>query len=68
VKCGYFVDFDHPVAGRHPQPGPPWRMADGGFEARRAAPTLGQHNQEIFGDELGMGAATLGRARALGII
>ena len=68
TERGYFVDFDHPVAGRQRQPGPPWRMADGGFEARRAAPTLGQHNQEIYGDELGMGAATLGRARALGII
>jgi formyl-CoA transferase len=67
AERGYFVEFDHPVVGRWPQAGAPWRMAEGGFEARRAAPTLGQHNQEIYG-ELGLDAAALGRARALGVI
>ena len=45
---GCFVEFDHPVAGRQRQLGAPWRMAEGGFEVRRAAPVLGQHNAEIL--------------------
>jgi crotonobetainyl-CoA:carnitine CoA-transferase CaiB-like acyl-CoA transferase len=65
---GYFVELDHPVAGPHRQLGAPWRMGDGGFEARRAAPTLGQHNEAVYAGELGMDRTQLGRARALGII
>jgi crotonobetainyl-CoA:carnitine CoA-transferase CaiB-like acyl-CoA transferase len=49
IDRGLFVEFDHPVGGRQRQLGPPWRMAEGGFAARRAAPLLGQHNAEIFG-------------------
>jgi CoA:oxalate CoA-transferase len=63
----YFPELVHPVAGRHRGPGAPWRMGDGGFEARRAAPTLGQHNADVYG-ELGVDPGQLRRARALGII
>jgi crotonobetainyl-CoA:carnitine CoA-transferase CaiB-like acyl-CoA transferase len=42
-------------------------MGDGGFQARRAAPTLGQHNADVYA-ELGVDPAQLRRARALGII
>jgi crotonobetainyl-CoA:carnitine CoA-transferase CaiB-like acyl-CoA transferase len=49
IDRGLFVEFDHPVGGRQRQLGPPWRMAEGGFAARRAAPLLGQHNAEVFG-------------------
>jgi crotonobetainyl-CoA:carnitine CoA-transferase CaiB-like acyl-CoA transferase len=66
IDRGLFVEFDHPVAGRQQQLGPPWRMAEGGFAARRAAPLLGQHNAEIFGAELGPDTATA--ASALGVI
>ena len=63
----YFPELAHPVAGPHRGPGAPWRMQDGGFQARRAAPTLGQHNTEVYG-ELGVDPAHLLRARALGIV
>jgi crotonobetainyl-CoA:carnitine CoA-transferase CaiB-like acyl-CoA transferase len=65
---GYFLTVDHPVAGPHRQPGAPWRMGDGGFETRRPAPLLGQHNQEVYGGELGLDAAQLDRATALAVI
>ena len=68
TERGYFIDLDHRSAGAHSQPGAPWRMADGGFEARRAAPLLGEHNHEIYAGELGLSAAQLNRARALGVI
>ncbi len=43
---GFFVPVDHPVAGTVRQPGPPIRIADG-WELRRPAPTLGQHDDEV---------------------
>jgi crotonobetainyl-CoA:carnitine CoA-transferase CaiB-like acyl-CoA transferase len=42
-------------------------MQDGGYQARRPAPTLGQHNADVYG-ELGVDPAQLLRARALGIV
>jgi crotonobetainyl-CoA:carnitine CoA-transferase CaiB-like acyl-CoA transferase len=43
---GFFVDVEHPVAGPVRQAGAPIRM-DGGWELRRPAPTLGQHDNEV---------------------
>jgi CoA:oxalate CoA-transferase len=51
-----FVEFDHPVAGKQLQLGAPWRMGEGGFEARRPAPTLGQHTAEVL-EGLGVASA-----------
>ena len=65
VDRGCFAEFDHPVAGRQRQLGPPWRMAEGGFEVRRAAPVLGQHNAEILGAELGRDAAAIAGAQGV---
>jgi CoA:oxalate CoA-transferase len=65
---GFFVDVDHPVAGRLPYVGAPWRMAEGGFAVRRPAPLLGQHNAEVLGGELGLGTEDLARLHAAGVI
>lgn len=45
----FFVDVDHPVAGRVTQPGAPVRIADG-WAIRRPAPTLGQHTDEVVAE------------------
>ncbi len=68
AERGSFVEFDHPVAGPQKQLGAPWRMGEGGFEARRAAPTLGQHNEDVWRGELGIDGADVARARAQGVI
>ena len=77
----FFVEVDHPVAGKARYPGMGPRLLPSGFEPdpaedganmpfeiRRPAPTLGQHNAEILGDELGISPEELGQLRALGVI
>jgi len=46
AERGFFVEVDHPAAGRLRQPGAPFRMA-GGWVLRHPAPLLGQHDEEI---------------------
>jgi crotonobetainyl-CoA:carnitine CoA-transferase CaiB-like acyl-CoA transferase len=51
----FFQEMDHPVTGRTRYPGLP--MAFSGLDRhlhRRPPPTLGQHNDEILGGELGL--------------
>lgn len=56
AQRGFLVDVEHPVAGSIRQPGAPFRIEDG-WKLRRPAPTLGQHNEEVYGDELGLSQA-----------
>ena len=46
---GFFVDVEHPVAGRVTHPGAPVRMEDG-WAIRRPAPLLGQHTDEVLAE------------------
>ncbi len=45
---GFFVDQEHPVAGKVTQPGAPIRLSRTPWQITRPAPTLGQHNDEIL--------------------
>ncbi|OBA72904.1 acyl-CoA hydratase [Mycobacterium sp. 1554424.7] len=46
---GYYEEFAHPVTGSHRYPGWPFRITPGpACHHRGAAPTLGQHNDEIL--------------------
>ena len=45
---GFFVEQDHPVAGRVKHPGPPVRQWGTQWGLERPAPTLGQHSEEVF--------------------
>ena len=65
---GYFVDLEHPVVGTVKYPGPPFLMTDTPWQARRPAPTLGQHNQEVLGGRLGYSNEKLSRLRAQEVI
>ena len=49
---GYFVEVDHPVAGRFRYPGAPISNSNGWWSIRRPAPLLGQHNREVLQGEL----------------
>jgi formyl-CoA transferase/CoA:oxalate CoA-transferase len=59
--------IDHPAAGRLEYPGAPYRLLGTPWELRRAAPTLGEHNDEIL-QGLGIAAAERAELRAAGAI
>jgi crotonobetainyl-CoA:carnitine CoA-transferase CaiB-like acyl-CoA transferase len=66
---GFFEAVTHPVTGTHELPGLPMRFS--GLRPRwyRApAPTLGQHNDEVLGELLGLGDDALAALRAAGVI
>jgi crotonobetainyl-CoA:carnitine CoA-transferase CaiB-like acyl-CoA transferase len=64
VARAYYQELDHPLTGRVPYPGWPMTFSAGATRHHRfGAPTLGQHNDEVLGGELGLSAAELARLR-----
>jgi crotonobetainyl-CoA:carnitine CoA-transferase CaiB-like acyl-CoA transferase len=55
----YFVEIDHPAAGKLKYPGVGYKFSESPFSVRRAAPLLGEHNEEIFGKKLGISKTDL---------
>lgn len=49
IERGFFVEQDHPVAGRVKMPGPVPAASGVDRSPLRPAPLLGQHNSEVFG-------------------
>jgi crotonobetainyl-CoA:carnitine CoA-transferase CaiB-like acyl-CoA transferase len=65
---GFFQLVDHPEVGVQPHGSGPWRF-DGEFlPIRRPAPTLGQHNRQVFGGLLGLSDEELARLESQGVI
>lgn len=58
-----FLDCDHPVAGHIKLNGNPVKLMDSMPRLRWAAPELGQHNEEIYGELLGLGEEKLAELR-----
>jgi crotonobetainyl-CoA:carnitine CoA-transferase CaiB-like acyl-CoA transferase len=56
---GYFLELEHPRAGRLRYPGAPYRHSETPWQLRCPAPLVGQHNREIFAAELGPPAEDL---------
>ncbi|HEY6318731.1 MAG TPA: CoA transferase, partial [Acidimicrobiia bacterium] len=65
---GYYVTLDHPRTGARRYPGWPMRFSSNPTQHRRGAPTLGQHNRDVLGDELGVDAGELETLAADGVI
>ena len=63
-----FVDSGRDDTGPIAGPGPPYRLAGGAAAAPAPAPTLGQHNRVIYGDELGYSPPELVKLYQTGII
>ncbi len=65
---GYFTEIDHPETGKVTYPGPPFHMTESPSQVRYPAPLLGQHNKEIYCDQLGYTPEDLVKLRESGII
>ena len=64
----FFVEVDHPLAGRVEQPGPPARYSKTPWQIRRPAPLLGQHTREVLCAALGYTGADVVALRRTGIV
>jgi formyl-CoA transferase len=64
---GMIVTVDHPVRGEFTMPGCPVRLEDSPVDVK-AAPLLGQHNREVYGELLGMTAGDLERLKSDGVV
>ncbi|MDD5126829.1 MAG: CoA transferase [Dehalococcoidales bacterium] len=64
----FFVEVEHPVAGKLEFPGFPYQFSETPGAIRRPAPLLGQHNVEVYCDELGYTREELVKLNEAGII
>ncbi len=65
---GFFVEISHPVAGTLKYPGPLFQMSRTPWELRRPAPTLGQHNREVFVERLKLSDDQFAQLQKKGVI
>ena len=65
---GTFVTVDHPQVGLRRYPGLPWKMSATPGEVRSPAPTLGQHNREVYGGLLGLTGEDIDGLESSGVI
>jgi len=68
TERGYFVYREHPEVGKRQHCGIPWRMSGTPCEVKTAAPTLGQHTNEVMTGLLGYSAEEVEAMRAKGAL
>jgi benzylsuccinate CoA-transferase BbsF subunit len=64
----YFVYCDHPEVGTRQHAGVPWKMSRTATMVRSAAPTIGQHNDEVLIGMLGYSEGEVAQLRAAGAL
>ncbi len=64
----YFVDMEHPELGKLKNLGAPFKLPACPGGPVEAAPLLGQHNDEIYGGQLGLTTHEIQALRAQGVI
>jgi crotonobetainyl-CoA:carnitine CoA-transferase CaiB-like acyl-CoA transferase len=64
----YFVDIEHPELGEVRNLGAPFKLPASPGGPTTAAPLLGQHNAEVYGEVLGMSDAEIAQLKSDGTI
>lgn len=65
----WLTPVEHPEFGETLRyPGPPYRLSETPWAIRRRAPAIGEHNVEIYVDELGLSLEDLQRLAAAGVV
>jgi len=64
----YWVYKEHPEVGKMQHAGIPWKMSGTPTEVRSAAPTLGQHTDEVLTGLLGYSKSDVDELRKLGAL
>jgi len=62
------VEVDHPKAGKVPLHGVTIKLSESPGAVQRPAPVLGEHNEEVYGEWLGLSAAQVAALKEDGII
>ena len=62
------MEVAHPQGGSLKYPGAPYKLGETPWEIRSPAPTLGQHNEAVLGDHLGLPPGELASLQEAGII
>ena len=65
---GFWQPVDRPFCGPHLQPSLPFREGFGPYPVRHPAPTLGEFNEQVLGDMLGLSPDELAILAAKGVI
>ena len=64
----FFVEVEHPVAGKADYPGPPYKWSETPAVMKRHPPCLGEHNEEVYCQELGLSKDDLVALRGGGVL
>jgi len=67
-QCNFFIEFDHPEAGRLKYTAGPCRFSVTDWQIERPAPLLGEHNELIFSQRLGYSSHELAKLAREGVI
>ncbi|MFQ5913861.1 MAG: CaiB/BaiF CoA transferase family protein [Nitrospinota bacterium] len=62
------VEVEHPVAGRTKLTGAPVKLSETPARIRTPPPLLGQHNEEILSDVLGLSPSEIGALKSEGVV
>jgi crotonobetainyl-CoA:carnitine CoA-transferase CaiB-like acyl-CoA transferase len=65
---GFFVELEHPEAGKRRHLGIPWKMSRTPCEVRRPAPCLGQDTDYVLEQILGLGREEVASLRAQDVL
>ncbi len=65
---GHFVALEHPLMGECFYERNGFRLSDAEAGYERTSPLLGEHNEMVLGELLGMSTAEIGRLREEGVL